>query len=844
MKELLYFCKKLNVAFIMMSIKLLRKSYIFIALQMAFAVFPAAASAQQMSSPLVLHYDRPAKYFEEALVIGNGTIGAAVYGGTRIDRLSLNDITLWTGEGQQSEEYLHPSKETCVYALQEVRQLLFDERYAEAESKYRAIQGHFTENYQPLGNLRITYLDRSDAKYSDYHRNLDISEALAVTSYKVDGYERKTEYLASAPDSVIAVRITTTNPRGFSAVFSLDSQLPHGVRESKTSPANGAAVMMTGYAAYHSLPSYYAGADQRHLYDPDRGMHFCTIITAKGEGGSLSTTETGEIKALNCRVITLYINNATSFNGPYKNPVTEGKDYNSIASRISNAVMNKSFTMVKNAQRADHQHFFSRVSLNLGATADSISKLPTDIQLLRYTLNGEKNPELETLYFQYGRYLLISCSRTEGVPANLQGLWNEKILPPWSCNYTSNINLEENYWHAETTNLSEMHQPLLTFIERLVPSGEQTARNYYGVNNGWCLAHNTDIWAMTNPVGLGTGDTSWANWNMGGAWVSTHLWEHYMFTQDKDFLRRAYPALKGAAQFCMEWLVEKEGKLLTAPSTSPENKYIFPTAKGKTFVGSTFYGGSADIAMIRECISDAREAAIVLGEDAGLVNKYEKTLAKLLPYREGKNGNFLEWYHDWDDQEPQHRHQSHLFGIYPGHYPMGMEEQAKRTLEIKGDKTTGWSTGWRVNLLARLGDANGAYRIYRKLLNFISPDDYKGKDARRGGGTYPNLLDAHSPFQIDGNFGGTAGVAEMLLQSTFVNGKSTITLLPTLPAEWSSGTVKGLCARGGFVVDIAWENSRVISATVTARNGGSATVFVNGKKKELKFKRQETKTLN
>jgi alpha-L-fucosidase 2 len=327
---------------------------------------------------------------------------------------------------------------------------------------------------------------------------------------------------------------------------------------------------------------------------------------------------------------------------------------------------------------------------------------------------------------------------------------------------------------------------------------------------------------------------------MGGAWASTHIWEHYLFTGDKDFLREYYPVLKGAAEFCLGWLVEKNGKLMTSPGTSPENRYVTPDG----YAGSVLYGNMSDLAMIRECLMDAREAATTLGTDKSFCKEVEHALKRLQPYKIGKKGNLQEWYHDWEDQDPQHRHQSHLFGLYPGHHislseTPDLAKACAKTLEIKGDNTTGWSTGWRVNLYARLQDAEGAYHIYRRLLKYVSPDNYKGDDARRGGGTYPNLLDAHSPFQIDGNFGGCAGVVEMLMQST----PESITLLPALPEQWKDGSVKGICARGGFVVDMEWKDGRVISLTLMARTDAKTKLFVNGKTLNVKMKKGEKKTL-
>ena len=418
-----------------------------------------------------------------------------------------------------------------------------------------------------------------------------------------------------------------------------------------------------------------------------------------------------------------------------------------------------------------------------------------------------------------------------------------------------------------------MHNSLFTYMKELQGSGELTAKAYYGVDKGWCLAHNTDIWAMTCPVGLHVGDPQWANWNMGGAWVSTHIWEHYTFSLDKEFLQEYY--LKGAAEFCLGWLVSTkdmgvEGPeyLITAPCTSPENSYVTPQG----YHGRTCYGGSADLAMIRECVTDARNAALVLGLDQDFVAEANKALSRLQPYKIGKKGNLQEWFYDWEDEDPHHRHQSHLFGIYPGHnLPDGVNSQedinraAHKSLEIRGDRTTGWSTGWRVNLFARLHDAKNAYHIYRKLLSYVSPDGYRGPDAHRGGGTYPNLLDAHSPFQIDGNFGGCAGVIEMLMQSDYevnnplpasprggenVNGnvqcsmfnvQCSIELLPALPENWKDGSVSGIRARGGIAVSMEWKDSKVTALTLTAQQPCKVALTVNGQVKMLKLKKGDNK---
>ena len=787
--------------------------------------------------PLVMSYDRPAEFFEEALVIGNGTMGGVIYGGTTYDRISLNDITLWTGEPCNMSVYSPDAYKT----IPAIREALRKGDYQEADRLQREVQGHFSQNYQPLGQLTIEYLDTMEA-VADYHRWLDISDATAHTAYKRGDFHYETEYFATHPDSGLVVHLTTDNPNGIHARFSMSCQLRHTTTAQQSSSTT---LTTDGYAGYASLPSYY-DAQEKFAYDPARGIHFRTKLQVDAKN---PRTEGDCVVVDGSKEVTLYVVSATSFNGYDKDPVKEGKAYQQIADERLKYLSGIAYSKLWKRHVKDYKQIFDRVKLTLGAETEEAR--PTDEVLKEYVDETIFNPSLEILYFQYGRYLLISCSRTPNVPANLQGLWNESILPPWSCNYTSNINVEENYWAAETAAMPEMHQSLFTFMKELQGSGELTAKAYYGVEKGWCLAHNTDIWAMTCPVGLHTGDPMWANWNMGGAWLSTHIWEHYTFSLDQDFLREYYPVLKGAAEFCLGWLVSLDSLLpltsdtpylVTAPSTSPENVFI----TDEVYHGRTCYGGFADIAMIRECLNDARDAAVVLGIDPEFVVEADSALARLQPYKVGKKGNLQEWFYDWEDEDPYHRHQSHLFGIYPGHHlddgvntKEALHRAALRTLELKGDLTTGWSTGWRVNLYARLHDAKNAYHIYRKLLSYVSPDGYRGADARRGGGTYPNFLDAHSPFQIDGNFGGCAGVVEMLMQSEFVIKKGkpvlTIELLPALPDNWKDGHVSGIRARGGITVDMAWREGKVTSLTLIAKQHCEVTLQVNGTRKMVKL---------
>lgn len=799
----------------------MEKSYrIFLCL---FFYFPVVFAGN-----MKLYYERPAEYFEEALVIGNGTMGATLYGGVKKDKISFNDITLWTGEPESEN-----SSPDAFNVIPEIRALLDNEDYEGADKAQYKVQGHYSENYQPLGTLTIEYLDDT-AGISDYHRWLDIGNATARTQYLKDGKLFTSDYFASAPDSVIVIRLKSENKEGIHALLSFDSPLPYSSQVADNE------ISVEGYAAYHSFPVYYK-AEDKHRYDPERGIHFKTLVRVLSVDGSVKDRYSdSRIEIDGSTEVLILIANVTSFNGFDRDPVKEGRNYRSHVEKRMKCAVGKTYDALREAHIRDYKYYFDRVKLDLGDTDDDIAALPTDKQLLFYTDCKQRNPDLEELYFQFGRYLLISSSRTSGVPANLQGLWNESVLPPWSSNYTVNINLEENYWASGTANLIEMQYPLIEFIANLSKTGRKTAKDYYGVERGWCLGHNSDIWAMTCPVGLNEGDPSWACWTMGGTWLSTHIWEHYLFTLDKEFLREFYPVLKGAAEFCMDWLVEKDGKLVTSPGTSPENKYITPDG----YVGATSYGNTSDLAMIRECLMDAAEASKVLGVDKFFRKRIKKTLSRLYPYQIGKDGNLQEWYYDWQDQDPYHRHQSHLFGLYPGHH-LSVEETPElaaacaRTLQIKGDETTGWSTGWRVNLLARLQEGEKAYHMYRRLLRYVSPDNYKGEDARRGGGTYPNLLDAHSPFQIDGNFGGCSGVIEMLMQSS----TNKIVLLPALPESWADGKVQGICARGGFVVDMEWKNREVVSLIVSSLKGGQTEICFNGVSKKVVFKAGERKRL-
>ena len=811
-----------------------------------------------------LWYDHAARYFEESLPIGNGKLGALVYGGADTCVVNLNDITLWTGKPVDKDL----GKDAHQW-IPEIRKALFNEDYQLADSLQRNVQGPNSQFYQPLANLLL--IDQNGGTATNYRRELSLDSAIVSDSFiripapkegpahegsAREGSPFTREYFASNPDRLIAIRLRgNINTR-----IVLTSQVPHQVKGS------GTQLTMTGHATG----------------DPMQSIHFCTILKVHTDGTVSTADSTLTIK--DGKEAVVYLVNATSFNGYDKHPVSEGAPYLERATDDIWHTENSTYDTFRSRHIDDYQQYYNRLKLRLGTATDTGEHTPTD-RLLKDSLNTRY---LETLYFQYGRYLLISSSRTPGVPANLQGLWTPYLWSPWRGNYTMNINLEENYWPAFVANLAEMAAPLDNFVKALADNGRHTARNYYGVQQGWCASHNSDLWAMTNPTGEKQELPEWANWNLGGAWLVNTLWERYLYTRDTNYLfSTVLPLMTGAADFTMQWLIanpKDRKELITAPSTSPENEYV--TDKG--YHGMTCYGGTADLAIIRELLENTRQAVTdAIGIMTDMVDQktvdgtqattmqqaIEKlkgyrlrlvtTSMKLRPYSAGKEGDLNEWYYDWKDFDPTHRHQSHLIGLYPGqhylrlqHLPdnavlaipnqMSKEDYLKaceQTLIQKGEETTGWSTGWRINLWARLKNGEQAYKTYRKLLTFTDAQEDKRPGTRHAGGTFANLMDAHPPFQIDGNFGGTAGVCEMLMQSHIASLAplhAVISLLPALPEAWNEGKVSGLCSRGGFEVSFEWKGGTVRGAHIKARKSGKVTLRYNGQSKTFNMRAGQT----
>lgn len=760
-----------------------------------------------------LWYRKPATVWTEALPIGNGRLGAMIFGGVTEELIQLNEATLWSGGPVKTN--VNPQSPAF---LPKVREALFKGDYATANSLVKKMQGLYSESYLPLGDL-VIHQTLKNNQASVYYRDLNIQNATAITKFTVDGVEYKREIFASTPDQVIVVRLTSNIPKQLTIKVN-----PKSILHYRKEVISNSEVAVRGKAPAHVDPSYFKANKEAVIYEDGescRGMRFILLVKAVSKDGKISTDTSG-ISIGNASEIILYLSAATSFNGFDKCPDKDGKDEKKIAMEHLNKAIRKNYQALLAAHLSDFQKYFDRVSLQINNGGGSETNLPTDERLDAYSKGGE-DAGLEALYFQYGRYLLISSSRVPEVPANLQGIWNKELRPPWSSNYTTNINVQMNYWPAESANLSELHRPLFGLLKNLSVTGAITAREFYGMK-GWATHHNSDIWALSNPVGdVGKGDPKWANWALGSQWLSRHLWDHYLFTGNKKFLQEtAYPLMKGSALFTLDWLVsDSSGHLVTAPSTSPENDFYYGDKKTSALSIST----TMDMGIIRDLFSNLIEAAKVLGIDVSFRDTLMNTLKKLYPFSIGSKGQLQEWYKDFEEVEPHHRHVSHLYALHPANLisvfkTPDLANAAKRTLELRGDEGTGWSLAWKVNFWARLLDGNHAYKLYRNLMRLTKENN---TNYNRGGGAYPNMFDAHPPFQIDGNFAGTAGVVEMLLQSQ----DGEVYLLPALPDAWKQGTVKGLVARGGFVINMNWKEGGLQGAEIFSRIGGDCTIRTN-----------------
>lgn len=746
---------------------------------------------------LKLWYNKPAADWNQALPLGNGRLGAMVFGDPSVEHLQLNEETIWAGSPNSNARKLEDG------VLNKVRQLIFDGKYKEAEDmateKIMSKTNHGMP-YQTMGDLFISFNGHNE--YSDYYRDLNISKAIASVSYKVDGTTFHREIFTSFTDQAIIIKLSANKKSSISCnIFMTTPQ------EKAEQISDNNELVLAAITPAHEKQS--------------GKVQFETRVKPKVSGGNISINN-GIISINQADEVILYVAIATNFKS--YNDLTEDK------TARCRAYLNKAYNNEYNEAKEEHsryyQQYFNRSALNLGTTENE--KKPTDDRIRDFATNND--PGLVSLYYQFGRYLLISSSQPNTQAANLQGIWNDRYLPSWDSKYTCNINLEMNYWPAEPTNLSEMHEPMLQLIREVAETGTETAQKMYGCR-GWVLHHNTDIWRITGPVDRAASGM----WPTGGAWISQHLWYRYVYTGDKEFLKSVYPIMKGAAMFFNDFLINEptHGWLVVSPSNSPENTHAGSNNKATIAAGTTM-----DNQLVFDLFSEVITAATELGIDKEFADTLKVKRNLLPPMQIGQHNQLQEWLEDWDSPEDKHRHVSHLYGLYPSNQispvrtPL-LSKAAKNTLIYRGDPSTGWSMGWKVCLWARLLDGNHAYKLLTEQLSLVTNEKKKG-------GTYSNMFDAHPPFQIDGNFGCTAGISEMFLQSH--DGFAYI--LPALPDIWKKGNVKGLVARGGFVFDIEWKDGKAIKVQIYSRYGGNCRIRIDGNLKGEGIKTAKGKNPN